>query len=68
MIFNLNMLINIYKKIAHCCFPILKNKKIWEKVYLRSQILECPSIGEYRNISGVPVLPENVIFMFFRMC
>ena len=27
-----------------------------------SQILERPSIGEYWNISGVPVLPENVIF------
>ena len=37
-----------------------------EKVYFRSQILERPSIGEYWNISGVPVLPENVIFMFFR--
>ena len=42
---------------------------IWffsEKVYFRSQILERPSIGEYWNISGVPVLSENVIFMFFR--
>ena len=39
-----------------------------EKVYFRSQILERPSIGEYWNISGVPVLPENVIFMFFRTC
>ena len=29
-----------------------------EKVYFRSQILERPSIGEYWNISGVPVLPE----------
>ena len=37
-----------------------------EKVYFRSQILECSSIGEYWNIFGVPVLPENVIFMFFR--
>ena len=37
-----------------------------EKVYFRSQILERPSIGEYWNISGVPVLPENVIFTFFR--
>ena len=36
-----------------------KNKA--EKVYFRSQILERPSIGEYWNISGVPVLPENVI-------
>ena len=40
----------------------------WEKVYLRSQILERPSIDEYWNISGVPVLPENVIFTFFRTC
>ena len=39
-----------------------------EKVYLRSQILERPSIGEYWNIFGVPVLPENVIFTFFRTC
>ena len=38
----------------------------FEKVYFRSQILERPSIGEYWNISGVPVLPENVIFMSFR--
>ena len=35
--------------------------KFWEKVYFRSQILERPSIGEYWNIFGVPVLPENVI-------
>ena len=39
-----------------------------EKVYFRSQILERPSIGEYWNISGVPVLPENMIFTFFRTC
>ena len=39
-----------------------------EKVYFRSQILECPRIGEYWNISGVPVLPENVIFTFFGTC
>ena len=30
--------------------------------------MERPSIGEYWNISGVPVLPENVIFTFFRTC
>ena len=39
-----------------------------EKVYFRSQILERPSIGEYWNISGVPVLSENVTFTFFRTC
>ena len=39
-----------------------------EKVYFRSQILQRPSIGEYWNIFGVPVLPENVIFTFFRAC
>ena len=39
-----------------------------EKVYFRSQVLEHPSIGEYGNISGVPVLPENVIFTFFKTC
>ena len=44
------------------------NVKIRKKVYLRSQILERPSIDEYWNISGVPVLPENVIFTFFRTC
>ena len=42
--------------------------QLTEKVYFRSQILEHPSIGEYWNISGVPVLSENVIFMFFRTC
>ena len=41
---------------------------ISEKVYFMSQILERPSIGEYWNILGVPVLPENVIFTFFRAC
>ena len=40
----------------------------WEKVNFRSQILERPSIGEYWNISGVPVLSEKVIFTFFRKC
>ena len=30
--------------------------------------LERPSIDEYWNISGVSVLPENVIFTFFRTC
>ena len=39
-----------------------------EKVYFRSQILERPSIGEYWNIFGVPVLPENVILTFFGTC
>ena len=39
-----------------------------EKVYFRSLILECPSIGEYWNIFGVPVLPESVILMFFTTC
>ena len=43
-------------------------KGIMEKVYFRSQILERPSIGEYWNISSVPVLPENVIFTFFKTC
>ena len=43
-------------------------KKLREKVYFRSQILECPSIGKYWNIFGVPVLPENVIFTFLRTC
>ena len=43
-------------------------KYISEKVYFRSQILERPSIGEYWNISGVPVLSENVTFTFFRTC
>ena len=42
--------------------------RLWEKVNFRSQILERPSIGEYWNISGVPVLSGNVIFTFFRTC
>ena len=41
---------------------------VFGKVYLRSQILDRPSINEYWHISGVPVLPENVILTFFRMC
>ena len=44
------------------------HKENSEKVYFRFQILERPSIGEYWNILGVPVLAENVIFRFFRMC
>ena len=47
------------------CRDMFMNKLV-EKVYFRSQILERPSIGEYWNISGVPVLSENVIFTFFR--
>ena len=31
-------------------------EKSAEKVYFRSQILERPSIDEYWNISGLPVL------------
>ena len=46
----------------------LEQLKSPEKVYFRSQILEHTSIDKYWNISGVPVLPENVIFTFFRMC
>ena len=42
-------------------------KDVTEKVHFKSQILEWPSIGEYWNNFGVPVLPENVIFTFFRM-
>ena len=41
--------------------PNFTPKQDLEKVYFRSQILECPSIGEYWNIFGIPVLPENVI-------
>ena len=48
--------------------PNVQTKLHQEKVYFRSQILERPSIGEYWNISGVPVLPENVIFTSFRTC
>ena len=44
------------------------SKMVTEKVYFRSQILERPSIGESWNIFNVPVLPESVIFMFFRTC
>ena len=51
-------------KISHFWTKIL----ILEKVYFGSQILERPSIGQYWNNFGVPVLPENVLFMFFRTC
>ena len=44
------------------------HQDLLEKVYFMSQILEHPSIGEYWNILSVPVLPENVVFTFFRMC
>ena len=44
------------------------NILLLETVYLRSKILEGPSIGKYWYISGVLVLPENEIFTFFRMC
>ena len=37
--------------------------EIMEKVYFVFQILEHPNIGKYWNISGVPVLCENVIFI-----
>ena len=50
------------------CHAMVFERKIWGKVYLRSQILECPNNGEYWNISCVQVLLENVIFMFFGMC
>ena len=50
--------------ISFLCLEIEKS----EKVNFRSQILVHPSIGEYWNTFGVPVLPENVIFTFFRMC
>ena len=46
-------------QLTHSFYELKTAKKIY--LYLRSQILECLSIGEYRNISGVPVLPENVI-------
>ena len=39
-----------------------------QKVHVRSQILECPCFRENFNISGVPVLPGNMIIMFFRKC
>ena len=47
-------------------FNFWTRKAVSEKVYLRSQILTCPSIGEYCNICGVSVLPENLIVTFFR--
>ena len=47
-----------------------QNSVKMEKVYFRSQpeILERPGIGEYWNISSVPVLPKNVMLTFFRTC
>ena len=50
-------------------YTLMKPEKCnYETVYFRSQILERPSIGEYWNISGVPVLPENVISTLLRTC
>ena len=40
---------------------------VWENVYLRSQILERPSIGNNWNISCIPVLTENVMFTFYNV-
>ena len=53
--------------------PNFIKKFLWEgffleKVYFRSPILERPRIGEYKNIFDLPVMPENVVFMFFSMC
>ena len=42
---------------AHFTTSMIKGNL--EKVYFRSQILECPSIGQYWNIFGVLVLHEN---------
>ena len=56
---------NQYIKPSNCLIGPLVGL---EKVNFRSQILVRPSIGEYWNTFGVPVLPENVIFTFFRMC
>ena len=55
--------LNICDAVLFCFFLAFS-----EKVNFRSQILERPSIGEYWNISGVPVLSGNVIFTFFRTC
>ena len=54
--------VNILKQI------VWETQKWREQVYFRSQILERPSVVEYWSIFGVPVLPENVIFTFFRTC
>ena len=50
------------------CTHALEEKCKKGKVYLRSQILKHPSIGEYWDTYGVPVLPESVIFTLFRTC
>ena len=42
--------------------------KTLEKIYFTSQILKLPCIYEYWNISGILVLPKNVIFEFCRTC
>ena len=69
-----SMVINLKFYIYRCkfqqCIPNFKAflKLTTEKVNFRSQILECPSIGQYWDIFGVPVLPENVILTFFRTC
>ena len=38
------------------------------KDVLQISLLEHPSISEYWEVSGVPVLPKNVVFMFIRRC
>ena len=57
--------------LANDVYNQLKKNENWEKVCFRSQILERYSISEYWkywNISGIPVLPEDVILAFFRTC
>ena len=68
------MFLSLSKNVHICKIPIpfqcipKDTKPFSIKVYFTSQILEHPSIGEYWNISGVPVLPVNVIFTFFGTC
>ena len=50
---------------CHICVRQVSNQK---KVFLGPRYWNPPSIGEYWNISGLPVLPENVTFRFFKMC
>ena len=43
----------------------MKTYEIRKKVYSKSQILECPSIGEYWNIFSVPVLYSIIMKSLF---
>ena len=50
--------------VVNFCSGIHVPEMVYIQVYPDTETLKY--IGEYWNSSGVPVLPENVIFTFFR--